>query len=108
MRKTIAAVALLALALLAGGLSFGSEVNFEAVSATTTSKTVVTNAGSVVVINDGADIVYVRVFDPGTAPEAATSADIQVKSGESFEFATVGSISVVAASATATVRVLWR
>lgn len=104
MRKYLFAV--LVLALVAVPL-WASEINYSSVSATTTSTTVQINAGSLVVINDGAGIAYIRVFDPGTPPAAATSSNIKVAVGESFEFSDVGSVSIVSAS-TSTVRLIWR
>ena len=97
-------VLLLAL-VLAGPVS--AEWGQETVSATTTATTVRCEAATLLVVNDGTGSIYLRIFEPGTEPEAATSSNFELKSSESVEFQTVGSISIVSAS-TSTVRLLWR
>ena len=105
MKRSLALV--LALALVAP-LLLANEYNYQTISVTTTSATAnVGTAANLVLVNDGSDIVYCRVFKAGAPPAAATSGDMEVKVGEGFEFADVGAVSCIAASSTATVRLIY-
>jgi len=95
--------------LLAGPMLWASEYSNTTITATTTSQDLMLdNASEVQIINDGAVTVYVRVFDVGTPPSAATSGNIPIKAGEAFKFANVGAVAVIADSSTASIRFIWR
>ena len=107
--KTRHLALLLALAFLVVPLS--AEVYYLTVSATATSQTVPGRYGkTLLVINDGADSVHARVFDAMETSAVATTADLEIKIGESFEFSRtkgIGAISIVCDTAeTATVRLV--
>ena len=87
-----------------------AEVRYQAVSATATAQTIPINATAMTIINDGANEVYVRVFDAMQTPAAATTASWEIKSGEGFDIgrtAGIGAVSIVCDTAeTATVRLV--
>lgn len=98
------------LLILAVSVSAG-ELRYTAVSATATSQTLNLNVTTILMVNDGANEIYFRVFDQGTEPSAATTSNAELKSGESVEInrtAGIGSVSIVCAAAeTATVRLFY-
>lgn len=105
--KRLAALAL-GLVLLAAGA--WAELGYTKVLVDSTSKTTDINAGTLVVVNDGANEVYARVFWSGETSAASTSTRAEIKSGESFTFSkeNVKSISLICAtSETATVRLFY-
>ena len=88
-----------------------AELGYTAVSANSTSQTTTINRGTLVVVNDGSNEVFVRVFYEGETPAAATTANAEIKSSESFTFTkdfNITAISIVCSSAeTATVRLFY-
>lgn len=88
-----------------------AEMGYKAVSATATSQTIVVNTRVILMINDGANEVYVRVFDGMQPPAAATTSNFEIKAGEGFEISRtlgVSAVSLVCSAAeTATVRLIW-
>ena len=99
----------LILALLCAPLMAG-ELAYEAISVTATSTTRSYSVSTLTLVNDGANEVYVRVFDASSPPSAATDADWEIKVGEGFEISRtrgIGAISFVCEGAeTATMRVI--
>jgi hypothetical protein len=104
---------ILALALVAALLAVPAvaELGGQTVSATDTSQTVTVTGESLTLVNDGANEIYVRVFQVGETTGNATTAHREIKSGEGFTFSKdlgVGAISIVCASGeTATVRLFY-
>ena len=86
-------------------------LGFTRVSAVSTSQTTAINAGTLVVVNDGSNEVYVSVFWEGESSAVATTSSAEIKSGESFTFTrelSISAISIVCASGeTATVRLFY-
>jgi hypothetical protein len=67
------------------------------------------NAGTLVVINDGASTIHVRVFWQGETPADATQSSPEIKSGESFTFnrtSSIVAISIISESSS-TVRLTY-
>jgi hypothetical protein len=93
------------------GLVAQAEVGYQAVSANQTAQSVDTPGSRVLLVNDGSNEVYFRLFRPGQTAAAATTSSPELKSGESIEFTSASgyaSVSLVCASGeTATVRVFW-
>lgn len=104
--KRIAVLAVLALSIAPWAQG---ELAFTRVNATQSNQTITLNAPSVVIINDGASEVYIRVFWAGETAAAATTADAELKSSESLVLSKtmgVSAISVICqTSETATVRI---
>jgi len=103
--------AILALAVVLALVTTASaELSFTRVSATSAGATTTTiNAGTLLVINDGASVIYVRVFWQGETPADATTSSAEIKSGEGMTFsktASVSAISILSASAS-TVRLIY-
>ncbi len=103
----------LALGLALVGVMANAELGYRSISVTTTSGTYTLNAGSLTVVNDGSSSIYVRVFwegeDVESNAQAATSANAEIKSGESLEFSrsiSIKAVSIVSAS-TSTVRLYY-
>ena len=88
-----------------------AELGYQSVSATQTAQSVSTPGTKLLLVNDGSNEVYFRVFRPGQTTGNATTSNAELKSGESIEFNSEGgyaSVSIVCASGeTATVRVFW-
>lgn len=81
--KRIAVLAVLALALVC---QLGAEPTYTKVSATqvVTNTTLPENTKTVVLINDGANEVYWRLFTSGETAADATTSSAELKSGESI------------------------
>ena len=81
--KRIAVLAALTLALVC---QLGAEPTYTKVSATSTvtNTTLPANTRTVVIINDGANEVYWRLFTNGETPADATTSSAELKSGESI------------------------
>lgn len=100
------------LALIAGLLMLaapiGAELRFTEASVTAVAQTVAINAPSLLIINDGSNEIYVRVFWIGETAADATTSSARLDADESLTLEkTIGisSISIVcAASETATAR----
>ena len=106
MKKILTALGLV-LALVA---TASAELRYTKLSSTTASGTTTINAGTLLVINDGASSIYVRVFWEGETPADATVNSTEIKSGESMTFSktvSVSAISVVSASASTVRLVYW-
>lgn len=88
-----------------------AELQGQTVSANSTSQTITIGYSTLLVVNDGANEIYVRVFWEGETAAAATTSSREIKSGEAFTFSKqmqVASISIVCAAAeTATVRLFF-
>jgi hypothetical protein len=88
-----------------------AELGFTRVSAVETAQTSTINAATLLVVNDGASEVYVRVFWEGETVSAATTSSTEIKSGEGFTFSrtlNIQAISIVCATGeTATVRLIY-
>ena len=87
-----------------------AELQFYTTTITTTSVTRTIGYGTLVVINDGASDLYIRVFWEGEDSADATAASTLVKSGESFTFAkslSIASISMKSASSSTVRLVYW-
>lgn len=95
-----------------------AELGYTSLAATTTSQYVAINAGSLTVINNSASAgaAYIRVFWEGEPVTdsvgtrlAATSANAEIKAGESLEFGrklTIQGVAIISAS-TSTVRLFY-
>ena len=106
MKRAILALGLV-LALVA---TASAELRYTKLSSTTAAGTTTINAGTLLVINDGASSIYVRVFWEGETPADATTGSTEIKSGESMTFSktsSVAAISVVSASASTVRLVYW-
>ena len=106
MKKAILALGLV-LALVA---TASAELRYTKLSSTTAAGTTTINAGTLLVINDGASSIYVRVFWEGETAADATVNNTEIKSGESMTFSktvSVSAISVVSASASTVRLVYW-
>ena len=102
-------VVLVAILALTAGLAT-AELRYTKLSATTAAGTTTIKAGTLLVINDGASSIYVRVFWDGETPADATTGSTEIKSGESMTFSktsAVEAISVVSASASTVRLVYW-
>jgi hypothetical protein len=101
---------ILAVCLLLAGPAV-AEVGYSAVSVTQTSATTTVGGTWLLLVNDGANEVYFRVFRHGDTANAATTSDAELKADESIKFnVEVGfsAVALVCASGeTATVRVFW-
>jgi hypothetical protein len=120
-KKTMRRLAvLLAVLAIACGLAY-AEPTYTAVSATqaVTNTTLPEGTKTVLIVNDGANEIYYRLFTSGETSANATTASAQLKSGESISFTfTPGStkevsqayyktLSIIcAAGETATVRIV--
>lgn len=110
MRRVILAILALALAL---STTASSELLGREIGAVATSQTFTINASTLLVINDGANEIYVRVFWEGetSADAVANASTPQIKSGEGFTYSktfNVAAISIICASGeTATVRLQY-
>ena len=87
-----------------------AEMGYTEVSAIETAQSVTIAARSVLIVNDGSNEIYFRLFRVGDTTGDATTASAQLKSGESINFASdsnsYSSLSIICASGeTATVRV---
>ena len=106
MKKAILALAIV----LALVTTADAELGFTRVLATSAGATTTTiNAGSLLVINDGASVIYVRVFWQGETAADATTSSAEIKSTEGFTFSktsSVASISILSASSS-TVRLFY-
>jgi uncharacterized membrane protein YtjA (UPF0391 family) len=103
--------AILALAIvLALVTNASAELGFTRVSATSAgASTVNINAGTLLIINDGASVIYVRVFWEGETVAAATTLSAEIKSGEGLSFSkslSVKAVSIISASSS-TVRLIY-
>jgi len=107
MRTKILALAL-GLALVASLAS--AELGYrKVVSSSAGADTITIKASTLTVVNDGASVIYVRVFWEGETPVAATSASAEIKSGEGFTFSravNIDAISIISASSS-TVRLFY-
>lgn len=106
MKKAILALALM----LALVTTASAELGFTRVAATSVAATTTNiNASTLLVVNDGASVIYVRVFWEGETTAAATTASTEIKSGEGMQFSksfNVKAISILSASAS-TVRLTY-
>jgi hypothetical protein len=106
MRRLILLAVLVALA-----GSSSAELGYTTVSANSTAQTVTVASTNLVVVNDGTNEIYVRVFWEGETVAAATTSSAQIKSGETFaftkDFNLIGISIVCAAAETATVRLYY-
>ena len=88
-----------------------AELNYTKVSATATAQTTTISGSSLLIVNDGANEVYVRVFNDGETAADATTSSTEIKSGEGLEFYRpmgMKAVSIVCAAAeTATVRLVY-
>ena len=107
MIKRILALAL-GLALMAPVVN--AELGFTRVSATSVAATTHTiTASTLLVVNDGASVIYVRVFWEGETVANATTSSTEIKSGEGMQFSrnfNIQAISILSASAS-TVRLIY-
>ena len=91
--------------------SAGAELSTQTLSVNSTATNLTIEAGTLTIVNDGANEVYVRVFVKGETVASATTASAQIKSSEGFTFErSVGieGVSIVCASGeTATVRLFY-
>lgn len=102
-------VVLVAILALTAGLAT-AELRYTKLSSTTASGTTTINAGTLLVINDGASSIYVRVFWEGETAGDATASNTEIKTGESMTFSkttAVSAISVVSASSSTVRLVYW-
>jgi hypothetical protein len=87
-----------------------AELGFTRVTVTSAgAQSVTINAGTLLVINDGASVIYVRVFCEGEDVAAATTSSAEIKSGEGMSFSkslSVKAISILSASSS-TVRLIY-
>jgi len=106
MRKTLLALAIV----LALVTSASAELGFTRVGATSAGATTTTiNASTLLVINDGASVIYVRVFWEGETVADATVNSTEIKSGEGMQFSkslSIKAISILSASSS-TVRLIY-
>jgi len=105
MRRAI--VLALGLVMLAG--TAWAELRYTKVLASSAgADTVTIQAGTLVVVNDGASTIHVRVFWTGETPADATQSSPEIKSGESFTFSKteVLAISIISESSS-TVRLFY-
>lgn len=106
-RRLLALVSVLALACAA----YAAELGYTKVSASSVAQTANVSGSSLLIVNDGSNEVFVRVFDVGETVTAATSANSEIKSGESMEFDRPGGIASVSlicsAGESATVRLFY-
>ena len=106
MKKILTALAIV----LALVTTASAELNFTRVLATSVAATTTTiNASTLLVVNDGASVIYVRVFWEGETVAAATTASTEIKSGEGMQFSrafNITAISILSASAS-TVRLIY-
>lgn len=106
-RRILALAAVLALL----AVPVRAELQTQTISANSVAQTITVTGGTLVVVNDGANEVYVRVFHEGETAADATTSSAQIKSGETFTFTkdfNITAISIVCAAAeTATVRLFY-
>lgn len=104
-------LAALALGLVLLAAAAWAELGYRTFVATSAgAQTFTINSGTLVVINDGASEVYVRIFWSGETAADATSSNAEIKSGESFTFSkeNVSQISAICATGeTATIRLFY-
>lgn len=106
MKRSILALAIV----LALVTTADAELGFTRVTATSAGATTTTiNAASLLIINDGASVIYVRVFWEGETVAAATVNSAEIKSGEGLTFSrtlSVKAVSILSASSS-TVRLIY-
>ena len=106
MKKAVFALAIV----LALVTTASAELGFTRVGATSAGATTTTiNASTLLVVNDGASVIYVRVFWEGETVAAATTASTEIKSGEGMQFSrafNISAISILSASSS-TVRLIY-
>jgi hypothetical protein len=106
MKKVILALALVLAVVTVADAELGfTRVGATSVAATTTN----INASTLLVVNDGASIIYVRVFWDGETVADATVNSTEIKSGEGMQFSrsfNIKAISILSASSS-TVRLIY-
>jgi hypothetical protein len=103
--------AILALGLVLALVTIASaELSFTRVAATSVAATTTNiNAATLLIVNDGASVIYVRVFWEGETVADATVNSTEIKSGEGMQFArtlNIKAISILSASSS-TVRLIY-
>jgi hypothetical protein len=89
--------------------SVQAELGYQKSAAVTTAQTYNINAPTLLVINDGASSIYIRVFWEGETVSDATVNSTEIKSGEGFTFQkilNIKAISILSASSS-TVRLIY-
>ncbi len=96
---------------LALAVSAGAELRYTQANATSSSQTVTIISSELIIVNDGSGSVYIRIFYGDETPAAATTANAEIKSGESFtarKDLQIRAVSLICASGqTATVRLFY-
>jgi hypothetical protein len=99
--------AILLLILLASSVQ--AELGYQKSAAVTTAQTYNINAPTLLVINDGASSIFIRVFWEGETVSAATVNSTEVKTGEGMQFSrtlNIKAISILSESSS-TVRLIY-
>ena len=106
MKRIFVALALVLALVVPASAELGvTRVGATSAGATTTN----INASTLLVVNDGASVIYVRVFWEGETVADATTSSAEIKSGEGMQFSrslSIKAISILSASSS-TVRLIY-